>query len=146
MIPANGELSLSEMSGTSIELLIEMDAAVSAQAGVKVCSSPDGQEQTLISYDRVAGQLKIDTTQASLGEGPRSVESGPLALEPDEPLRLRVFVDRSMIEVFANDRQAVTRCVYPTRGDSREVVLFSRSGNTLVNLVEAWDMAAANPW
>jgi len=43
---------------------------------------------------------------SSLGEGPKSVEGGPFELNPDESLNLRVFVDKSVVEVFANDRQA----------------------------------------
>ncbi|MHB0858791.1 MAG: GH32 C-terminal domain-containing protein, partial [Anaerolineae bacterium] len=70
----------------------------------------------------------------------------PLTLAPGEPLRLRIFVDRSVIEVFANDRQAIMRRVYPTRSDSVGVALFARGGDAMASSVHAWDMAPANPW
>jgi sucrose-6-phosphate hydrolase SacC (GH32 family) len=70
----------------------------------------------------------------------------PLALAPGEPLRLRVYVDRSIVEVFANDRQAVARCVYPTRADSLGVTLYSDGAPATVTLARGWKMAAANPW
>lgn len=116
------------------------------QFGVKVCCSSDGQEQTVIFYDAADKKLKIDTTQSSLGEGPKSVEGGPFELKPGESLTLRVFVDKSVVEVFANDRQAVMRRIYPTRADSHGAVLFSRGGVTEVKSIEAWDMAPTNPW
>ena len=47
---------------------------------------------------------------------------------PSEPLRLRVFVDKSVVEVYANDRQAICRRVYPGRPDSLGVALFARGG------------------
>ena len=104
------------------------------------------KEQTAIFYDSVEKKLKVDTTHSSLGEGPKSVESGPFELQAGEPLRLRAFVDKSMVEVFANDRQAVVRCTYPIRQDARGVVLFSRGGPAKVTLRQGWVMAPANPW
>jgi len=54
-------------------------------------------------------------------------------------------VDRSVVEVFANDRQAVMRRIYPSRADSLGVTLFSLGGAAVVTALEAWDMAPANP-
>ena len=70
----------------------------------------------------------MDTNRSSLGEGPKSIEAGPFELKADEPLRLRVFVDKSVVEVFANGRQAVMRRVYPVRTDSVGIAIFSRGG------------------
>jgi beta-fructofuranosidase len=145
-VPADGELPLKDVSGNGIELAVEMFPEGAGQFGLKVCASPDGEEQTLVYYDAADKRLKIDTTKSSLGEGPKSVEAGPFELRPGEPLRLRVFVDKSVVEVFANDRQAVMRRIYPTRADSLGVMLFSRDGAVAVKRLEAWDMAAANAW
>ena len=43
-------------------------------------------------------------------------------------------------------RQAVMRRIYPTREDSRGVILFARGGAAKVARAEAWDMAPANPY
>ena len=142
----DGELPLEGVGGNSIELAAEMLPEGAEQFGLKVCCSPGGEEQTLVFYDAREKKLKIDTTKSSLGEGPKSVESGPFELKPGEPLKLRVFVDKSVVEVFAGDRQAVMRRIYPTRRDSLGVALFSRGGSTKVPCLQAWDMAAANPW
>jgi beta-fructofuranosidase len=62
-------------------------------------------------------------------------------------LKLRVFVDRSVVEVFANGgRQAVTRRIYPSRPDSTGVALFSDGGPTIVRRVRAWDLVPSNPY
>ena len=67
----------------------------------------------------------MDTSKSSLIEGPKSVEAGPFELNAEEPLKLRVFVDKSIVEVFANGRQAVMRRIYPSREDSVGVAVFS---------------------
>ena len=145
-VEADSELPLKDIGGNSLELGIEMIPNGAEQFGVKVCCSPDGEEQTVVFYDAAEKKLKINTTKSSLGEGPKSVEGGPFELKPDESLKLRVFVDKSVVEVFANDRQAVMRRVYPTRNDSQGVVLFSRGGTTEVESIKTWDMAPSNPW
>ena len=145
-VEADSELPLKDIGGNSLELGIEMIPNGAEQFGVKVCCSPDGEEQTVVFYDAAEKKLKINTTKSSLGEGPKSVEGGPFELKPDESLKLRVFVDKSVVEVFANDRQAVMRRVYPTRNDSQGVVLFSRGGATEVESIKTWDMAPSNPW
>ena len=58
-----------------------------------------------------------------------------------EPLRLRIFLDRTILEVFANDRQCLTQRIYPTRPDSMGVSLFSTDGKAEFTSVRAWDMA-----
>ena len=63
------------------------------------------------------------------------------------PLKLRVYIDKSVVEVFANDgRQAAMRRIYPTRRDSIGVALFSNGGATQVKKVTAWEMMPSNPY
>jgi beta-fructofuranosidase len=145
-IGADSELPLKDIRGNSLELSIDMVPHAAEQFGVKVCTSPDGQEQTVVFYDAAQKKLKIDTNRSSLGEGPKSVEGGPLELKAGEPLKLRVFVDKSVVEVFANNRQAVMRRIYPTRKDSVGVVLFSNGGAATVPVLRAWHMMPSNPY
>ena len=62
------------------------------------------------------------------------------------PLKLRVFVDKSVVEVYANDRQAICRRVYPARDDSLGVVLFANGGEAKICSLKAWEMMPANPY
>jgi hypothetical protein len=64
----------------------------------------------------------------------------------NEPLQLRVFIDKSVIEVFANDRQAICRRVYPSRKDALGVVLFADGGQAKFSSVKAWEMMPSNPY
>lgn len=146
VIQEDVEIPLEKINGNSLEILIEMEPDGARQFGLKVCVSPDGQEQTLVFYDAVEKKLKIDTNQSSLVQGRKSVEAGPLELKNDERLTLRLFVDKSVVEVFANGRQAVTRRIYPSRKDSLGVRAFSRGGVTKVVRLKAWDMMPSNPY
>lgn len=79
-----------------------------------------------------------------IAERIRSEAQAPFKLEPGELLRLRIFLDKSMLEIYANRRQRVTQHIYPARPDSLGVAIFSRRGTTTVLAADAWDMAATN--
>jgi beta-fructofuranosidase len=57
-----------------------------------------------------------------------------------EPLRLRVFIDRSVVEVFANGRQYLAMRVYPGREDSLGVSLRAQGQDAVLNQLDAWTM------
>lgn len=56
--------------------------------------------------------------------------------------KLQVFIDHSVIEIYANGGRAVlTSRVYPSLADSQGVLLFSNGGTVIVN-VDAWSLAS----
>lgn len=145
-LEADTEVVLGGLGGKSLELSLQIDPKEARQVGVAVCRSPKKEEQTLIYYDAVEKKLKVDTSRSSEGESPKTVEAAPFVLAPGEPLCLRIFVDRSVVEVFANGRQAVMRRVYPSRDDSTGVGVFANGGPAAVTAVEAWEMMPSNPY
>ena len=138
--------TLDGVVGDSCELEITADSAATAkQAGVKVRASADGEEETLLYCDAEAKQLVFDSTKSG-GDGRRTVERAPFELRDGEAMRLRVFVDKSVVEVYANDRQAICRRVYPVRSDSLAVALFATGGELNFSCVKAWEMMPSNPY
>ncbi len=136
---------LEGVPGDACELEIVIDSATAAQYGVLVRRSPGGEEETRLYYDAQQGRLCFDATRSGV-DGRRVLEQAPLALPAGEPLTLRVFVDRSIVEVYANDRQAIGRRVFPGRSDSLGVALFATGGSAHVSAVHAWEMMPANPY
>lgn len=145
-VPAAAEQVVDDITGISLELSVEMGGAGATAYGVKVCASPDGEEETAIYYDATEKSLNVDTRRSGLGDTLGTVESAPFELADDERLQLRIFIDRSVVEVFANRRQAIARRIYPSREDSVEVRLFARGGDAHVQSLEAWRIAPSNPF
>ncbi len=155
-VPANGEKVLEGVQGRAMELEVEMDPMKSREVGLRVLRSPNGEEQTTISLSMHAWawpwkgnkrELMIDVSQASLSPevASRTPEIGPLYLAEGEPLRLRVFIDGSLIEVFANGRQCLTLRAYPTRGDSLGVSVFARGQEAKLVALTAHQMKSIWP-
>lgn len=63
-----------------------------------------------------------------------------------ELLHLRILIDKSVVEVFANERQRVLRRIYPSQRESIQVRLFSEGGAARVHRLVGWEMMAANPY
>lgn len=157
-VTADQEIRLKEIAGDVMELAVEAVMMQTGVFGVKVRMTPDAEEQTTIIIDTSAHAVSVDTTRSSLSsdisqrfpiinaEPQREVrvQTAPFTLEPEEPLRLRIFVDKSILEIYANGRQCVTQRICPTRSDSLGVALFSRHGTATVCSLDAWDMAEIN--
>jgi beta-fructofuranosidase len=163
VLEANAELTL-KAKGKSIELKIEMIGGDTAPYGVKVFCSPDGKEETAIIYDPLKKQLVINFIKSSV-KGPVKMPSHamfgapvdgfpekvseqrvPFELGKDETLQLDIFLDRSIIEVFANGRQCVTQVVYPELENSTNVKVFSGSEKVTVKKAQSWTMAETNAY
>ena len=131
--------------GDSCELELELKMGSAKRCGLKVRASAGGEEETLLYYDTDKEELVFDSTRSG-GEGRKVVERAPFALKHGESLKLRVFVDKSVVEIYANDRQAIGRRVYPTRADSLGVVLFATGGSAHFKTVKTWEMMPSNPY
>jgi beta-fructofuranosidase len=111
--------------------------------GVVVRRSPGGEEQTRVVFDARATRIWIDRTRSSLDpkvyRGSRP-DRGRFALSRGEALRLHVFVDRSVLDVFANERAAGTTRIYPSRSDSLGIGLFAEGGTVRVRCVDVWEL------
>lgn len=157
------EMVLDRVAGHRLELALEIDCGEASRVGLKTHCSPDGKEETGIWYDAVRGRLIIDMTWSTLRDdvtynvGPIGIYSlgsvandkqatntveAPFELGDGETLKLRVFLDGPMIEVFANDRQCVTQQVFPALAGSRLVKLCAGGGTARLVSAEAWEMGA----
>jgi len=56
------------------------------------------------------------------------------------PLKLRVFVDRSVVEVFVNEKLYLAIRVYPGHADSLGVSLLAQGQDAVLKRLDAWQM------
>lgn len=86
--------------------------------------------------------ITIESSNASLHPDvrPRAPETAPVFIDNNETLKLRVFIDKSVVEVFVNGKQVVAVRVYPSRSDSMGVSLLSKGQDSELKSLEAWQM------
>ena len=157
VIPANRETVLEGIEGNAIELLAEIDSREAPMVALNVLRAPGREEFARIAFYRDRGfrdQVKrsginasviaLDSSYSSTAPDVRSrlPEIAQVQLDADEPLRLRVFVDRSVVEVFVNGRQCLAARVYPEREDSIGVSLRSQGSESELRSLDAWQMSS----
>ncbi len=93
---------------------------------------------TLLGDERGEGGMSIVA-----GAGRKTLRVGttepPFELAEGEDLTLRVFLDKNLVEVFANDRQAAVFAVPSARAEPN-VSLYAKGGDAAVRSVQAWRM------
>ncbi len=164
-LAANQEVVLDDIGGTAMEIIAEIDTSDSPMVELNVLRSPNKEEYTRIAFyrergyrnwERYAGwegeQLRratdslvtIDTSYSSILPNVRSraPETAPVYLAPDETLQLRIFIDRSVVEVFVNGKQCLAVRVYPSLEDSLGISLRAQGQSAELVSLDAWQMAS----
>ena len=130
-------------NGELFRIKAVIDMSNQEEAGFDIRVSSGRTSYARVSYNKKDCTLSIDTIPI-VGESAKRKEEAPFFLEPNESLSLDIFVDRSVIEVYANERQALCRRVYPENPLDTGVYLVGDK-DAVVSL-DAWEMAPANPY
>lgn len=135
--PAAASAALAKIGGDVLEIELELAPAAGAtgRRGLVLRRAPDGSEQTALYADSASKRFEIDRSRTTLDPDMRSfgVQGGAFELA-GENLRLRVFLDRSMIEAYVNERKSLTSRVFPARLDSLGLDLLAAPGDRVVAL------------
>jgi beta-fructofuranosidase len=125
-------------------------------AGITIAASPNREEYTNIYFDPSNNTIGVDRAHSSLIKEftnythagyfkPYQIAQGKNS-SSTETIDLTIFVDGSLIEVYANDRFALTSRIYPSREDSTGISLFAGEGvNVEYSRIEIWD-GLLNVW
>ena len=119
---------LTQIEGRCLEVIAEIEPGAAVRCGMAVLCSPDGKETTSVLYDAARKVVSL--------KGIEQAFSLPLG----EPLRLHVFVDRSLVEVFVNNRVCLSAWTYPKQPDSQGVGLMAEGTGAKARHIEAWHL------
>jgi fructan beta-fructosidase len=127
------------INGREFELHAILEPKEAAEIGVKVATK--GDQETIIGYDVQRSMLFVDRSRSGLTTFSKDFAtsySTPCKLI-DGKLEIRVFVDRSSVEVFANGTVAMTALVFsdPASTPGR---LYCRGGAMNVVSMEVWEL------
>lgn len=143
---------LGSQSAQSIELLSTISSS-SGPVGLIVAASPDGEEYTNIFYNPSNDTIIVDRSHSSSLQGfNHEMVTGyfrPYTLAKtgnNEEITLRVFLDGSLLEVFVNDRFALTTRIYPSQSCSTGYGIYVGDGaKANFSNLEAW-VGLLNVW
>jgi beta-fructofuranosidase len=131
------------VQGDCLEILVRIELEPATRIGLKLRRAPGDEEYTLVQYEGATGHLSLDRDRASQSPGVyRGMHGGPIPSGEDGLLTLHVFLDRSIVEVYANGCACLTARIYPSREDSRGVALAVQGGGAVVRTIDIWELAS----
>jgi fructan beta-fructosidase len=138
---ANRRIKEAGISGDAVEIEAELAPGNAAEMGFRVRKG--GAQETLVGISRGQKSVFIDRNKA--GELSYSKEAAGRhsgQIQQTSSVNLQIFVDRSSVEVFANDGEVtLTDRIYPLR-HSEGIELYSLNGNGKVESLSIWKLAS----
>ncbi|MFN8453347.1 MAG: glycoside hydrolase family 32 protein [Anaerolineae bacterium] len=133
---------LSGISGAHLEISCRVTQANCQKIGLQFRRSPDGAQLTELSYDFESSLLRLSRDRST---GTPEVTLDPcechLVLAGHESLDLTIFLDGSVIEIYANNRRCITSRIYPNRTDALGLNFFADGGEATAHL-KIWKMGS----
>jgi len=145
VVPLDSSLSSADHGGgTAIlppyELDFESASSSTKNFGVRIYS--DDQHWTEIGFDIAKRELYIDRTRSGETSIPGFGTKTTAPLAPGRPHNAKVIVDRSSVEVFAqNGTIAMTNLIYPPSASNR-IVFFPSDRETMKPHAHLWRLAS----
>ena len=129
------------VAGSRLEIAALVQAGDASVIGLRLRVSPDGREMTVLSVDVATGRITFDrTASSSAPDTMPGTYGGVDGWLPGERIRLHVFIDESIIELFVNDAVTLTGRIYPTRTDSLGIAAFALGGAAEFEAIDIWQL------
>jgi beta-fructofuranosidase len=135
-IQASSTRRVSSNMGNSYELTATLKKW-SGKTGIIVGQSPDDEEYTVIYFDPSNNTIGVNREHSSLLSQFRNLTfqghfepytlqgRGNTSQSRNEELNFHIVLDGSLLQVWVNERFALTARIYPSRNDSTGVSLFA---------------------
>ncbi len=130
MITSDLKDSLKELNGTCLEIIVKFQLIDAKLFGLKIIDSFDNYDEIIIGYNSSKKQLLAGR------------EKGQFIFyeEEEKQLKLHVFIDKSVIEVYANSRECITSRIYPKNIETIKIYLFAENGIVKLLSMDAWEI------
>ena len=133
--------------GDAVEIAAEFEPAPDGHRfGLVVCASADGIGCVRVYYDVASGDFGVEAQVAggAADEAAMPTGRGPAFVPPGRPVRLHVFLDKGLVEVFVEGETCTTAAPESLR-QCDGLDLFSEGGIARCTALDIWSMRSAFP-
>ena len=135
-VPVKNKMVLNGVQGQHIELELEIETLEATEFGLSVLKND--KQETRLSYDTRESKFILDRSKSGQEIDQDSVRKAVIPLY-EGLLKLRVFIDRSAIEIFMQDGERVmSATVYPD-SDAAGIEFFTDK-EIVIRHINKWDI------
>ena len=126
----NKQIKLGGIYGDCFELLCDFSWENVLKFGVKLRCDEEGEEETLLYYSTEEEKIVFDRCKS--GSSKTGVRK--CRIENCGKLTIRLFMDKSSVEIFVNDgEETFSSRIYP-KEESKNIVFYAEGGIVKVNI------------
>ena len=122
---------LKDIKSDTLELRAAFSPGNAKSFGIKLCVSPDGKKFTRIYFDANSRTFGVDGQAIRRG-------SQQSYLKPGRDVTMRIFLDRSIVEIYVNGNARTVR-TFPA-ADALGLEIFSEGGEAKLKSLDVWEM------
>ncbi len=122
------------------EVSARFSLGAASEVGIRL-ESEEG-ETLIVGYSVAEGELFVDRRAANrqfIHPNINAVHHGPMSLDSGE-IEIRIYFDRSMVEVFGNGGETVLASRFFMSEGERTLHLYSKGGDAEVKSAQAWSL------
>lgn len=127
----HGTISIGSSNTARLQVSIDLASTNAPAFTVQMFSS--SAESVSVVYTVSNQSLALDTTQAGYGQA--GTWTATIAKPSDGILALDILIDRSSLEIFAQDGTAMTATIFPRYQKSKDIKVISHGGKTVFNSI-----------
>ena len=130
---------LDGISGDVGELLATIDLTRSKNFSIELRRA--GNEKTVLSYDKATGIIKLNRDKSGQSlTGEREVKIAPAA-----EMKLQIFLDRSSLEIFINEGEAVLSTRLYPKENAKDIIFVPTQGALSLKQVTFYNLREGIP-
>ena len=125
--------------GTALDICAAFALESGGNCGLRLAFSPNYEERCDITYDAVGNRLTV-TNKSHAPDQLHANRAWEMwhELDENEPLKLRILLDGSVMEIIANDRTSLSNRVYPLQTESTHVQVLGKVA--ALQSLDTWEM------
>ena len=140
----SGTMSLAPVSGKTVEIDGTFIVSSAQRFGFHV--RKNGSNFISIYYTPFTNRFTVDAQNETRLVNDANSFSGlyqsilPKQPNPGETLRMHIFIDHSIMDIFINNQYAFSIRVFPTDTNAEDIEAFSEGGTTTATSIQAWKL------
>lgn len=129
IISPQSENFLEKIRGNNLEIIAEFEINNATSFGFKIFQSKDNEKGKMIGYNVEKNQLWAGKERGKID-----------LLDEQKYIKLHIFIDKSVIEIFLNYRECLTSRIYPTSEASDFIDVFATNGTVNLRSLDIWKL------
>lgn len=138
-ISPNTNFNIPEYRGNQSELIFKIYAKNANQIYLQVYKNDAGTEMTTLILDKSLQKISMNRFLSSPYNTAKDIRTQSYTFRPDDTINVRMYLDRSTLEVFVDDLVVISSRVYPSSASNNIDIISPNKEIELVSL-NAWDI------